>query len=133
MVETGGAVWGDFGHQAPFFNHTIRFVQNARIPFYEEASAPYGEFNCLKLKDAGHVLTDEQQIQAVIRSLPHMWDQMKMHLTQNEMIKTLPDICKHLELEEERLAAEKPRAEVHLAESSSKGREGESARKGRGL
>ena len=44
-----------------------------------------------------------------------------MHLTHNEMIKTLPDICKHLELEEERLAAEKPRAEVHLAETSSKG------------
>ena len=67
------------------------------------------------------MLTDEQQIQAVIRSLPRGWDQMKMHLTHNEMIKTLADISKHLELEEERLAAEKPRAEVHLAESSSKG------------
>ncbi|XP_031250319.1 uncharacterized protein LOC116108189 [Pistacia vera] len=27
-----------------------------------------------KLRDAGHVLTDEQQVQAVIRSLPHNWE-----------------------------------------------------------
>ena len=52
-----------------------------------------------ELKDAGHVLTDEQQVQAVIRSLPHSWEHMKIHLTHNEGIRTLEDAMKHLELE----------------------------------
>ena len=52
----------------------------------------------VELKDAGHVLTDEQQVQAVIRSLPHTWDNMKMHLTHNEGIKTLSDVSRHLEV-----------------------------------
>ena len=39
-----------------------------------------------ELKDTGHVLTDEQQVQAVIRSLPHSWEHLKMHLTHNENI-----------------------------------------------
>ena len=59
----------------------------------------------VELKDAGHVLTDEQKIQAVIRSLPHTWDNMKMHLTHNEGIKTLSDVSRHPELEEELLEA----------------------------
>ena len=75
----------------------------------------------VELKDAGHVLTDEQQIQAVIRSLPHTWDNMKMHLTHNEGIKTLSDVSRHLELEEEQLEAAKPSTEVYLAGSSSQG------------
>ncbi|XP_059302782.1 uncharacterized protein LOC132054827 [Lycium ferocissimum] len=50
------------------------------------------------LKDAGHVLTDEQQIQAVIRSLPSSWDHMKMHLTHSERITTREDVRRHLEL-----------------------------------
>ena len=75
----------------------------------------------VELKDAGHVLTDEQQIQAVICSLPHTWDNMKMHLTHNEGIKTLSDVSRHLELEEERLEAAKPSTEVYLAGSSSQG------------
>ena len=54
-----------------------------------------------ELKDGGHVLTDEQQIQTVIRSLPSSWDHMKMHLTHNERITTLEDVRRHLELEEE--------------------------------
>ena len=81
----------------------------------------------VELKDAGHVLTDEQQIQAVIRSLPHSWDNMKMHLTHHEGIKTLSDVSRHLELEEERLEAAKPSAEVHMVGSSSHG--GKSKRK----
>ena len=34
-----------------------------------------------ELNDAGHVLTKEQKIQAVIRSLPNSWEHMRMHLT----------------------------------------------------
>ena len=36
-----------------------------------------------ELKDASHTLTDEQQLQAVVRSLPQNWEHMKMHLTYN--------------------------------------------------
>ena len=74
-----------------------------------------------ELKDAGHVLTDEQQVQAVIRSLPTSWDQLKMHLTHNEGIKNMEDVGRHLELEEERLEAAKPSTEVYMAGSSSHG------------
>ncbi|XP_059306854.1 uncharacterized protein LOC132058335 [Lycium ferocissimum] len=71
-----------------------------------------------KLKDAGHVLTDEQQIQAVIHSLPSSWDHMKMHLTHNERITTLEDVQRHLELEKERLEAAKTIAELRMATTS---------------
>ena len=74
-----------------------------------------------ELNDARHVLTDEQQIQAVIRSLPTSWDQLKMHLTHNEGIKNMEDVGKHLELEEDRLDAAKPSTEVYMAGSSSRG------------
>ena len=61
----------------------------------------------------------EQQVQAVIRSLPHSWEHMKIHLTHNEGIRTLEDAMKHLELEEDRLEANKSSAEVYMTESSS--------------
>ena len=54
-----------------------------------------------ELKAAGNNLTDEQQIQAVIRSLPDSWDQMKLNMTHNESIQTLKDLSCHLELEAE--------------------------------
>jgi gag-polypeptide of LTR copia-type len=56
-----------------------------------------------ELKDTDHILTDEQQVQAVIRSLPYTWEHMKVHLTHNEGIKTLNDAVRHLELEEDRV------------------------------
>ncbi|KAK2990809.1 hypothetical protein RJ640_008949 [Escallonia rubra] len=40
-----------------------------------------------KLRDAGHALTDEQQVRAVIRSLPTSWANMKQILTHSENIK----------------------------------------------
>ena len=52
----------------------------------------------IELKDASHTLTDEQQVQVVIHSLPHSWEHMKMHLTHNENIKTLEDAMHHFEL-----------------------------------
>ncbi|XP_071725008.1 uncharacterized protein [Rutidosis leptorrhynchoides] len=74
-----------------------------------------------ELKDASHVLTNEQQVQAVIRSLPQSWEHMKVHLTHNENIKTFKDAVHHLELEENRLLAAKPKAEIYHACSSSHG------------
>ena len=60
-----------------------------------------------ELKSAGHQLTDEQQVQAVIRSLPASWEHMKVNMTHNESIKTFADIAHHLELEDERLESAK--------------------------
>ena len=53
------------------------------------------------------MLTDEQQVRAVIHSLRHSWDHMKMTPTHNEYIKTFEDVRRHLELEEERQEAAK--------------------------
>ena len=55
-----------------------------------------------KLKAAGNNLTDKQQIQAMIRSLPNSWEQMKLNMTHNESIQTLEDLSRHLEFEAER-------------------------------
>jgi hypothetical protein len=73
-------------------------------------------------------LTNEQQIQAVIRSLPHTWVHLKVNLTQNESIKTLNNAVRHLELEEDRIEASKPQETeitVHLIGSSSHGGQGQ--------
>ena len=60
-----------------------------------------------QLRAAGHVLTDEQQVQAVIRSLPKSWEHMRVNLTHNDSIKKFEDVARHVELEEDRLMAEK--------------------------
>ncbi|XP_042467279.1 uncharacterized protein LOC122050444 [Zingiber officinale] len=51
------------------------------------------------LKSVSHDLTDVQQVQAVIRSLPDSWTDMKQILTHNESIKNFSDISRHVELE----------------------------------
>ena len=53
------------------------------------------------LKAAGNVFTDEQQVQAVIRSLPDSWISKKQIMTHNENIKNFVDISHHVELETE--------------------------------
>ena len=53
-----------------------------------------------ELKDACHVLTDDQQVQVVIHSLPQSWEHMKMHMTHNKNINNLDDAMHHSELEE---------------------------------
>jgi hypothetical protein len=62
------------------------------------------------LKAAGNVLTDEQQVQAVIRSLPDSWISMKQIMTHNENIKNFADISRNVELEAERQEATKSAA-----------------------
>jgi ABC-type taurine transport system substrate-binding protein len=51
------------------------------------------------LKTTGNVLTDEQQVKVVIRSLPDSWISMKQIMTHNENIKNFADISRHVELE----------------------------------
>ena len=53
------------------------------------------------LKAAGNILTDEQQVQVVIRSLPDSWISMKQIMTYNGNIKNFADISRHVELEAE--------------------------------
>ena len=72
-----------------------------------------------ELNDAGHVLTEEQKIQAVIRSLPNSWEHMRMHLTHSKNIRNFEDAARHLKLEEDRLASVKVNAQVHYAQGSS--------------
>ncbi|KAK2977798.1 hypothetical protein RJ640_029843 [Escallonia rubra] len=54
-----------------------------------------------KLRDAGHALTNEQQVRAVIRSLPASWANMKQILTHSENIKNFSDVSQHVILEVE--------------------------------
>ena len=58
-----------------------------------------------ELKAAENNLSDEQQVQASIRSLPDTWVQMRVNMTHNENIKTFDDFSRHLELETECLEA----------------------------
>ena len=71
-----------------------------------------------ELKSVGNNLTDEQQVQVVIRSLPSSWEMMCQNLTHNENIKTFDDVARHLELEAERLKAAKSISSVHMAKTS---------------
>ena len=74
----------------------------------------------MELKSVRHALTDEQQVQVVIWSVPHSWEHMKVNMTHNENIKTFADIARHLELEDERLVVVKPDAQAYVVASSSK-------------
>ncbi|KAG5553390.1 hypothetical protein RHGRI_011316 [Rhododendron griersonianum] len=75
-----------------------------------------------ELKVAGNNLSDEQQVQAVIRSLHStaVWDNMSQNLTHNENLKTFDDVERHLVLEAERQEAAKPISSANMVESSSR-------------
>ncbi|KAK2989564.1 hypothetical protein RJ640_018326 [Escallonia rubra] len=60
-----------------------------------------------KPKDAGHPLTDEQQVRAVIRSIPASWANMKQILTHSENIKNFSDVSQRVILEAETQNADK--------------------------
>ncbi|KAL1219683.1 Retrovirus-related Pol polyprotein from transposon TNT 1-94 [Cardamine amara subsp. amara] len=72
-----------------------------------------------ELKTAGKIMSDEQQVQAVLRSLPESWDHMKIQMTHNDNVKTFEDISRDLELEDERLEVARPFNEANYASSSS--------------
>ena len=74
-----------------------------------------------ELKAAGHIFTDEQQVQTVIRSLSNSQKHMKLNLTHNNNIKTFADVAQHVELEEEHLISNRGTEKIFLAGSDSKG------------
>ncbi|KAK2984979.1 hypothetical protein RJ640_028819 [Escallonia rubra] len=59
------------------------------------------------LRDAGHALTDEHQVRAVIRNFPASWANVKQILTHSENIKNFYDVSQHVILEVETRDAEK--------------------------
>ena len=61
-----------------------------------------------ELRSAGHQLTDKQQVQVMIRSLPNAWEHLRINLTHNDEIKTFDDVAQHVELEEDLLLIDKP-------------------------
>ena len=71
-----------------------------------------------KLKDAGHVLTNKQQLQVVICSLPHFYDHIKIHLTYNGNIHNMDDVMHHLKLEWERLKSFKFNTNMYMTATS---------------
>ena len=73
-----------------------------------------------ELKAVRHEMTDEQQVQVVIRFLPSNWEHMRVNLTHNDNIKTFDDVAHHVELEEYRLLAEKPIYEAFITENKSR-------------
>ena len=52
-----------------------------------------------ELKTSEHVFIDEQQVEAVIRSLLKNLEHMVVNMTHNQSVKTFDDIVCHLELE----------------------------------
>ena len=67
-----------------------------------------------ELGGASHELSDEQQVQAVIRSLPSVWKHLCINLTHNDNIKTSDDVSQHVKLEEDRLLVDKPNGHESL-------------------
>ncbi|KAK2971858.1 hypothetical protein RJ640_000875 [Escallonia rubra] len=85
-----------------------------------------------KLRDAGHALTDEQQVRAVIRSLPASWANMKQILTHSENIKNFSDVSQHVILEAETRDADKTL--TYVAQEGSRnanGKRGRQSKKGK--
>ena len=70
-----------------------------------------------KLRGAGHELTNEQQVQAMIFSLLSSWEHLGINLTHNDNIKTFDDVARYVELEKDRLLADKPYGEAYMTES----------------
>ena len=81
---------------------TIKFDKNKMPPNHtvkqhlREMSKMIREF-C----SAGHILTEEQQVQVVICSLSGSWEHMKVNLIHNESIKTFDNVARHVESEDE--------------------------------
>ena len=74
-----------------------------------------------ELKGAGHELIDKQQVQVVIRSLPYAWEHLRINLTHNDNIKTFDDVARHVELEEDRLLADKSSGQAYMTKSNKVG------------
>ena len=78
-----------------------------------------------------HDMIDEQQVQAMIHSLPSHWEHMRVNLTHNGKIKTFGDVTRHVELEEDRLLIEKHVQKAFMTENKSRGTQGSRCNKGK--
>ena len=58
------------------------------------------------LARARNVLTEDQTIIVVLRSLPDSWRSIKQILTNSKAVKTFQDLCRYLELEAQRVQVE---------------------------
>ena len=85
-----------------------------------------------ELRVAGHEMINEQQVQAVIRSLPSNLKHMRVNLTHNDNIKTFDDVACHVELEEDSLLAEKLVQKAFMTENKSREAQGSGHNKGKG-
>ena len=85
-----------------------------------------------ELKGVGHELTDEQQVQTVIRSLSHAWEHLRINLTHNDNIKTFDDVARLVELLEDRLLADKSSGQPYMTESNKVGSSGRRRKKWKG-
>jgi len=83
-----------------------------------------------ELRGAGHEMNDEQQVQAVIHSLPSNWEHMRVNFTHNDNIKTFDDVARHVELEEDRRHTKKPINEAFISKTKMRGAYGSKYRKG---
>ncbi|KAJ9691442.1 hypothetical protein PVL29_013578 [Vitis rotundifolia] len=52
-----------------------------------------------ELKISGHVFTDKQQVEVVIKSLPKSYEPMTVNMTHEKGVKTFDDMVCHFELE----------------------------------
>jgi len=77
-------------------------------------------------------MTDEQQVQTIIRSFLSNWEHMRVNLTHNDNIKTFDDVAHHVELKEDRLHAEKLVNEAFISETKMHGAYGSKYKKGNG-
>ena len=77
-----------------------------------------------EMKGVSHELTEEQQVQAVIRSLPNAWEHLRINLTHNDNIRTFDDVARHVVLEEDRLLADKSSRQAYMTESNKVGSSG---------
>ena len=100
---------------------TIKFDTNRKRQDHDMRQHLREMSNMIReLNYVGHTLTDEQQIQAVIRSLPNSWENMKINMTHNDNMKTFDDISRHVKLEDERLEATKASGQLYMAESNNR-------------
>ena len=73
-----------------------------------------------ELKISGHVFTNKQQVEAIIKSLPKSCEHMVVNMTHDKSVKTFDNIFCHLELEVKWLMVARPNEQAHVAESSSR-------------
>ena len=73
-----------------------------------------------ELKTSRHIFIDEQQVEAVIRSLLKNWEHMVVNMTHNQNVKTFDDIVRHLELEAKRLMVARPNEQAYVVITTQK-------------